>query len=52
MHDGFVISGCILAGLIGVFLLWTGYAHLVWKYSQHIFMKNFEKYVGVGSLHN
>lgn len=46
MYDGFIVSGCVLAGLIGVFFLWTGYRHLQWTYYQHIFMKNFEKYGG------
>lgn len=40
MHNVFVVGGCALAGLIGGFLLWTGYGHLLWKYSQHVFMKN------------
>ena len=44
MQAGFVVSGCVLAGLIGVFFLWTGYAHLLWTYYQNIFMKNLEKY--------
>lgn len=45
MHSVFVVGGCVLAGLaglIGGLLLWTGYGHLLWKYSQHIFMKNLE----------
>ena len=46
MQDGFVVGGCVLAGLIGVFILCTGYGHLLWKYSQRIFIKNLEKYGG------
>lgn len=40
------VSGCVLAGILGVFFLRTGYQHLLWRYYQHIFMKNFEKYKG------
>lgn len=46
MYDGFIVSGCVLIGLIGAFFLWIGYQHLLWTYYQHIFMKNFEKYEG------
>lgn len=42
----FIVSGCVLAGILGVFFLQKGYQHLLWSYYQHFFMKNFEKYKG------
>lgn len=42
----FIVSGCVLAGLIGIFFFWTGYQHLLWIYYQHIFIKYLEKYGG------
>ena len=46
MYDAFIVCGCLLAGLIGVFFLRMGYQHLLWTYSQRIFLKNFEKHEG------
>lgn len=43
MYDGFIVSGCVLAILIGLFFGRIGYVHLLWIYEQHIFMKYFEK---------
>lgn len=40
----FIVSGCVLIGLIAAFFLWFGYQHLLWTYYQHIFIKDFEKY--------
>lgn len=42
----FVVSGCVLVGLIGACFLWLGYQHFLWNYYEHIFVENLRKYEG------
>ena len=40
------VGGCVLGGLIGACFLWLGYQNFLWKYCEHIFVENLNKYEG------